>query len=162
MPEPFPVIHEGREVGEVTSACYSPRLETNIGLAMLPVALTEVDTPIEISTPYGHRPAAVTTVPFVPSRARAVSAREPPGRRSVPMSPYPHLFAPFTLGTRTLSNRIVSTAHGTGFAPDGRLTEDYLEYHLRKAAGGVGLTMAFGSASVHHRSTASYGSVSLW
>ena len=78
------------------------------------------------------------------------------------MSPYPHLFAPFTLGTRTLSNRIVSTAHGTGFAPDGRLTEDYLEYHLHKAAGGVGLTMAFGSASVHHRSTASYGSVSLW
>lgn len=72
MPEPFPVIHEGREVGEVTSACYSPQLETNIGLAMLPVALTEVDTPIEISTPYGHRSAAVTTVPFVPSRASAV------------------------------------------------------------------------------------------
>ena len=72
MPEPFPVIHEGREVGEVTSACYSPQLETNIGLAMLPVALTEVDTPIEISTPYGHRSAAVTPVPFVPSRASAV------------------------------------------------------------------------------------------
>src|SRR5690625_669952 len=72
MPEPFPVIHEGREVGEVTSACYSPQLDTNIGLAMLPVALTEVDTPIEISTPYGHRSAAVTTVPFVPSRASAV------------------------------------------------------------------------------------------
>src|SRR5699024_12429685 len=32
----------------------------------------------------------------------------------------------------------------------------------RKAAGGFGLTMAVGSASVHHRSTASYGSVSLW
>ena len=72
MPEPFPVIHEGREVGEVTSACYSPQLETNIGLAMLPVALTEIDTPIEISTPYGHRSAAVTPVPFVPSRASAV------------------------------------------------------------------------------------------
>lgn len=72
MPEPFPVIHEGREVGEVTSACYSPQLETDIGLAMLPVALTEVDTPIEISTPYGHRSAAVTPVPFVPSRASAV------------------------------------------------------------------------------------------
>src|SRR5690349_3793054 len=35
-------------------------------------------------------------------------------------------------------------------------------YHVRKAAGGAGLVMTFGSASVDPTTAASYGSVALW
>lgn len=78
------------------------------------------------------------------------------------MPAYDHAFAPLRVGSRTVKNRIVSTAHATGYGRDGVITEDYLEYHARKAAGGLGLTMTFGSASVHRNSAASYGSISLW
>jgi 2,4-dienoyl-CoA reductase-like NADH-dependent reductase (Old Yellow Enzyme family) len=78
------------------------------------------------------------------------------------MNRFPRLFEPLTIGSRTVKNRIVSTAHATGYDQDGLLTERYVRYHARKAAGGAGLVMAFGSASVHQGSTASYGSVRLW
>jgi 2,4-dienoyl-CoA reductase-like NADH-dependent reductase (Old Yellow Enzyme family) len=78
------------------------------------------------------------------------------------MSRFPRLFEPLTIGSRTVKNRIVSTAHATGYDQEGLLTERYIRYHARKAAGGAGLVMAFGSASVHQGSTASYGSVRLW
>src|SRR5699024_11250594 len=67
MPEPFPVIHEGREVGEVTSACYSPQLETNIGLAMLPIAMTTDDTQIDLTPPYVTHTAATETMALISS-----------------------------------------------------------------------------------------------
>ena len=38
----FPASANGSVVGRVTSACYSPRLEKNIGLAMLPIEHTEL------------------------------------------------------------------------------------------------------------------------
>jgi len=75
MPEPFPVVRDGREVGQVTSACYSPQVGTNVGLAMLPTELTAVDTPIEVETPYGRRNATVAQVPFVESRASTAQAQ---------------------------------------------------------------------------------------
>ena len=37
MPDFLPVLAGGRPVGRVTSACWSPRLEKNIGFAMVPV-----------------------------------------------------------------------------------------------------------------------------
>jgi dimethylglycine catabolism A len=78
------------------------------------------------------------------------------------MSRFPRLFTPLTVGSRTVKNRIVSTAHATGYDQEGLLTERYVRYHARKAAGGVGLVLAFGSASVYQGSTASYGSIRLW
>lgn len=72
------------------------------------------------------------------------------------------LFSPLKIGRREVKNRIVSTAHATGFDNEGILNERYLRYHERKAAGGAGLIMTFGSASVYRESSASYGSVSLW
>ena len=42
MPDFFPVSVNGDVVGRVTSACHSPRLEKNIGLAMLPIEHTEL------------------------------------------------------------------------------------------------------------------------
>jgi glycine cleavage system aminomethyltransferase T len=60
----FPVFVDGREVGKVTSACYSPRLEKNIGYAMLPVEFTELGTELEVDTPRSGRvPAVVVPLP---------------------------------------------------------------------------------------------------
>src|SRR5215211_5395638 len=72
------------------------------------------------------------------------------------------LVSPIKIGRREIKNRIVSTAHATGFDQGGVLGERHLSYHERKAAGGAGLVMTFGSASVYKESSAAYGSVSLW
>lgn len=65
MIERFPIISADVTVGQVTSACNSPRLERNIGLAMLPVALSEPGTTIGISTPQGMRQGTVVQKPFI-------------------------------------------------------------------------------------------------
>lgn len=75
---------------------------------------------------------------------------------------YPTLFSRLTLRGRTIPNRIVSTPHSTGWGHDGLLTPAEVDYQVRKAAGGVGLVMTFGSAAVDPHSAASYGSISLW
>src|SRR3990172_3973901 len=46
----FPASVGGSVVGRVTSACYSPRLERNIGFAMLPIEHTELGTTLEVET----------------------------------------------------------------------------------------------------------------
>jgi aminomethyltransferase len=60
----FPASVGGRVVGTVTSACYSPRLEKNIGFAMLPVEHTELGTSLRVETPAsGSVPATVVSMP---------------------------------------------------------------------------------------------------
>jgi len=54
----FPVSAGGSEVGRVTSACYSPRLEKNIGFAMLPIEHTELGTELQVETPASGRVGA--------------------------------------------------------------------------------------------------------
>jgi glycine cleavage system aminomethyltransferase T len=61
----FPVHADGRQVGRVTSACHSPRLEKNIGFAMLPIEFEELGTPLEVDTPSGRWKAVVVEKPFV-------------------------------------------------------------------------------------------------
>lgn len=75
---------------------------------------------------------------------------------------WPLLFSPAEIRGRRIPNRIVSTPHATGWGAAGVLSRAEVDYHVRKAAGGVGLVMTFGSASVDPQSAASYGSVSLW
>ena len=55
----FPVYADGRRVGKVTSACWSPRLEKNIGYAMLPIEFTDLGTELEVDTPKSGRVRAV-------------------------------------------------------------------------------------------------------
>jgi len=59
----FPVSTDGRVVGRVTSACYSPRLEKNIGYAMLPIEHTELGTALEVETPTAKVGAVVVEMP---------------------------------------------------------------------------------------------------
>ena len=63
MIDAFPVRSGGRPVGRVTSACWSPRLERNIGLAMLDIEATERGTGLEIDCPGGTRTGQVTSMP---------------------------------------------------------------------------------------------------
>jgi mycofactocin system FadH/OYE family oxidoreductase 2 len=76
---------------------------------------------------------------------------------------YPMLFSPITINKVTIKNRIVSTAHATAYAVDGQPKEKYRRYYERKARGGVGLVITFGSASVHpHSSVAEWNGVAVW
>ena len=65
------------------------------------------------------------------------------------MTTFANLFTPLTVRGRTIPNRIVSTPHATGWElPGGLISDKEVDYHVRKAAGGVGLVMTFGSATV--------------
>lgn len=64
MIDTFAVRHDDNPVGNVTSACYSPRLDANIGYAMLPISLTELGTEVEVETPNGRYAATVAEKPF--------------------------------------------------------------------------------------------------
>ena len=55
------------------------------------------------------------------------------------MSQFPHLFSPLRLGSRTLTNRIVSSGHDTVMVREGMITERLVAYHWARARGGVGL-----------------------
>jgi glycine cleavage system aminomethyltransferase T len=65
MIDVFAVHNRGERVGEVTSACYSPRLEKNIGYAMVPVELAELGTELEVETPAERTSAVVVEKPFI-------------------------------------------------------------------------------------------------
>ncbi|MFL5650474.1 MAG: FAD-dependent oxidoreductase [Chloroflexota bacterium] len=79
-----------------------------------------------------------------------------------PVDPYPLLLSRLEIRGRRLRNRIVSTPHATGWSRDGLIDQSEVDYHVRKAAGGCGLVMTFGSASVDPSTEASYGSIALW
>jgi 2,4-dienoyl-CoA reductase-like NADH-dependent reductase (Old Yellow Enzyme family) len=89
-------------------------------------------------------------------RARSDGTSVPESNR------FPLLLAPLEIRGRRLRNRIVSTPHATGWSRDGLIDQSEVDYHIRKAAGGCGLVMTFGSASVDPATEASYGSIALW
>jgi dimethylglycine catabolism A len=71
------------------------------------------------------------------------------------MNSFPHLFAPLQVGSITLKNRIVSTAHAPALSEkDGTPGQRERDYFEAKARGGAGLVMFGGSSSVHERSPA--------
>ena len=61
----FPVYSNGVRIGNVTSACHSPRLEKNIGYAMVPLEFTELGTELEVETTSGKTSAVVVRRPFI-------------------------------------------------------------------------------------------------
>ena len=60
----WPVSESGVQVGQVTSAVYSPRLERNIGYAWVPAELSEIGTELEVASEWGDRRARVVPMPF--------------------------------------------------------------------------------------------------
>ena len=61
----LPVHRRGARVGHVTSACYSPRLEKNIGYAMVPIELAELGTELGVEVDGDVREAVVVEMPFI-------------------------------------------------------------------------------------------------
>jgi 2,4-dienoyl-CoA reductase-like NADH-dependent reductase (Old Yellow Enzyme family)/ribulose 1,5-bisphosphate synthetase/thiazole synthase len=70
---------------------------------------------------------------------------------------YPLLFSPMQIGSITVPNRLVRTAHGTGLARD-RVNDELIEFHRRRAAGGIGLHI-IGDGYVHESAS---GMLPLW
>lgn len=60
----WPINVSGQEVGKVTSAVYSPRLERNIALAMIAVEHARIGLQVEVVLPSGPCMATVTERPF--------------------------------------------------------------------------------------------------
>ena len=60
----WPVAKGGRDVGRLTSASHSFRLERNIGYAWVPIDLAAPGTPLEIRSPDGRVPAVTEALPF--------------------------------------------------------------------------------------------------
>jgi len=61
----WPVSYDDVRIGNVTSAVYSPRLEKNIGFAMVPIRNAGLGTGLTVETPDGERSATVVSKPFV-------------------------------------------------------------------------------------------------
>jgi aminomethyltransferase len=53
------------QIGRVTDAIWSPRLERNIGYVWVPIAMAEPGTPIEVATLRGRIEARVASIPFL-------------------------------------------------------------------------------------------------
>jgi glycine cleavage system aminomethyltransferase T len=62
----FPVHDAGTDerIGHVTSACYSPRMEKNIGYAMVPIEYSENGTELNVQTHTERTSAVVVPKPF--------------------------------------------------------------------------------------------------
>ena len=60
----WPIFVGDEKVGHVSSAIYSPRLKSNIALAMMSIEHCAMDTEAEIVTPFGRRSVRVVERPF--------------------------------------------------------------------------------------------------
>jgi aminomethyltransferase len=68
------INYKGREIGKVTSAVYSPRLERNIALAMVPVDFAHIGMGVEVVMPSGPTGATVAERPFYDPKKRLAVA----------------------------------------------------------------------------------------
>jgi dimethylsulfoniopropionate demethylase len=67
---PWPAFVGSAPAGSVTSAIWSPRLETNVAIGMLPIEHTIPGTKVTVETTEGTRSAAVSEIPFPGSSQR--------------------------------------------------------------------------------------------
>ncbi len=68
VPEYWPVTTGHKAVGTLTAGAFSPRLEKNIGYAMVPIRHAKLGTKLTVVTPMGERPATVVKKPFIDPR----------------------------------------------------------------------------------------------
>jgi glycine cleavage system aminomethyltransferase T len=70
----WPVHKDGKEVGKVTDAVYSPRLEKNIGYVWVPVELSEPGTRLDVESEAGHLIGTTATIPFIDPKKEVPAA----------------------------------------------------------------------------------------
>ena len=70
----WPILIDGAQVGKVTSAVYSPRLEQNIALALIKTECADIGTTGVIETPAGTRACEIVPKPFYDPK-KAIAAK---------------------------------------------------------------------------------------
>ena len=70
----WPITIDGAQVGKVTSAVYSPRLEQNIALALIKTEFADIGTTGVIETPAGTRACEIVPKPFYDPK-KAIAAK---------------------------------------------------------------------------------------
>jgi aminomethyltransferase len=70
----WPASHGGERVGHVTDACWSPRLERNIGYVWVPIELAGPGTPLEVESDDGARSGVTASIPFVDPQKKVPAA----------------------------------------------------------------------------------------
>ena len=67
----WPASHEGREIGRVTAAVWSPGLEANIGYVWVPIELATPGHTLRVQSEHGTLTGRTATIPFVdPAKER--------------------------------------------------------------------------------------------
>ena len=65
VPDHWPVNNgDGKEIGYVTSKCFSPRLKKNIAYAFIPIEYSDKGSKMFINSPYGNLESVVVDLPF--------------------------------------------------------------------------------------------------
>jgi len=70
----WPVFCGEKNIGKVTSAIHSPRLDRNIALAMVDTEFAEIGTKLEVRKPGARVVATVVEKPFYDPRKKLISA----------------------------------------------------------------------------------------
>ena len=69
----WPIMSDSKEVGYVTSAVHTPRLDKNIALAIMDIKFSALDTTGEVKTPEGNYPVKVVQKPFYDPKKKIAS-----------------------------------------------------------------------------------------
>lgn len=71
------------------------------------------------------------------------------------------LLSPLSIGTKTIRNRVLISAHVPGFAENNQVSNRYVKYHLQYARAGVGLQIT-GGTPVHKSGLLSSSGDGIW
>jgi aminomethyltransferase len=66
----YRILHDGREVGHVTSGSYGPAVDRYIGMGYVPAGLAEVGTALAVEVRGRPQAARVVKTPFYPSKVK--------------------------------------------------------------------------------------------
>jgi glycine cleavage system aminomethyltransferase T len=70
----WPVFADGKQVGKVTDAVWSPRLERNIGYVWVSVELSEPGTTLDVESQHGHLVGRTAAIPFIDPKKQVPAA----------------------------------------------------------------------------------------
>ena len=70
----WPIIKDGKQIGKVTSAVYSPRLKKNIALAMVEINFSKIGTKLEVTNHDGRYNTTVIEKPFYDPKKKITSS----------------------------------------------------------------------------------------
>jgi len=70
----WPAFHDGKEVGKVTDAVWSPRLKKNIGYVWVPIDLAEPGVTLGVESQHGRLVGTTAAIPFVDPKKQVPAA----------------------------------------------------------------------------------------